>query len=102
MAKRTLQIATADGARNVEGTVMHLWLGQRRVKVFVATYRGEQVLSEYATGYRIGGLGGIKLARYVGDGFTQLTDRQAAQAILDSVPKAAWDRAIAGKPTLNA
>lgn len=101
MAKRPLFIPTADGPRTVQGEVMYLHLGTDKVKTFVHEWRGETVVAHYASGYRIGSLGGIKLARYVADGFTQLTDREAAQAILDKIQPAVWDRAIADKPILN-
>lgn len=97
MPKRMLLIATVNGPREVEGTVMRLKVGAQMVRFFVHEWQCQTVLTHYASGRRVGQLGPIKLAHAVRWGTGgQMNDRAAAEALIaQAVEKNGVDRVMA-------
>jgi hypothetical protein len=77
--KLMLKINTEKGPREVVAMPMNLDVGGVKVRFFVAEYRGSVSLSHRASGQKVCDLGDHKLRRFVGDGHTHLTNREAAK-----------------------
>lgn len=94
--------ATKDGPKAETGQVAFLQVDGKRHKFFI---HGDN-LSDWRSGYRVGGLSSIKVERMARiSHYTRTTDRQAAQILLDRIvakfgAEKVWSE-INSKPTLN-
>ena len=105
MAKTITIKAPAEGGRTIEltGQVALLRVGERKHKFFIH----DGTLTDYRSGCRVGSIRGLQLQAYVARGSygKQLSDRDAAQALLDNIEAqhglAKVESELAKYPTIN-
>lgn len=104
MAK-TINIPTVKGQKQVTGDVVLFYVGNYQHKFFIHKDLAEgPILSDYASGYRIGALNPIKIRHH--RSYSRMTDRAAAEELLrdaaNRIGAGAMLKQIKSVPTINA